>query len=106
MMTSTEPTVELTEAQAFEAIFEWSLDRPAWQRDALRRLVVNGKLVDTDIQELTVICCDKAAKSVPLAKVHLKSVGASGEPISLVRIAAPTGINALPDDQALDFSKV
>jgi energy-coupling factor transporter ATP-binding protein EcfA2 len=105
-MTTTDEASELTEAQAFEAILQWSLDRPAWQRDALRRLVINGRLAETDIQELTAICCDKAAKSVPLAKEHLKSVGASGEPISLVRIAAPTGINALPDDQALDFSKV
>jgi hypothetical protein len=27
-----------------EQILEWSKDRPAWQRDALRRLVVNGEL--------------------------------------------------------------
>ena len=104
-MTTTDQASELTEAQAFEAILQWSLDRPAWQRDALRRLVMNGRLDETDIQELTAVCCDKA-KSVPLAKEDLKSVGASGEPISLVRIAAPTGINALPDDQSLDFSKV
>ena len=37
-------------------IFEWSQDRPAWQRDALRRLVLGGELSEDGIRDLTEIC--------------------------------------------------
>lgn len=39
-----------------QEILEWSYDRPVWQRDALRRLVLNGELSDSDIDVLTEIC--------------------------------------------------
>lgn len=96
---------ELTEQQAFDAILQWSRDRPAWQRDALRRLVLQGTLTKKDIFELTTICCIPAAVSTPLAREHLRSVGVSGEAISLLRVVEPTGINALPRDQQLEFAK-
>jgi hypothetical protein len=34
-------------------ILAWSLDRPAWQRDALRRIFVQGGLNDGDVDDLT-----------------------------------------------------
>jgi hypothetical protein len=37
-------------------ILAWSHDRPAWQREALRRLVLNQELADEDISALTEIC--------------------------------------------------
>lgn len=40
-------------------ILDWSTSIPGWQRDALRRLVENGKLTDEDIEELVEICKDK-----------------------------------------------
>ena len=39
-----------------EEILKWSRGRPAWQRDALRRLVLNGELSDDDILALAEIC--------------------------------------------------
>ena len=36
-----------------QEILEWSYDRPIWQRDALRRLVLNGELLDDDADALT-----------------------------------------------------
>jgi hypothetical protein len=39
-----------------QEILTWSKDRPAWQRDALRRLVLSGELNEQDIRELTDIC--------------------------------------------------
>jgi hypothetical protein len=38
-----------TEADALRAILDWSKDRSAWQRDALRRLLQNGELSEADI---------------------------------------------------------
>ena len=71
-------------------ILEWSQDRPVWQRDALRRLVLNGVLADEDILALTEMCKSahglaEAQETLPLAREHVpdKAVGA---PVSLVSI--------------------
>jgi len=32
-------------------ILEWSRTRPQWQQDALRRLVLNGEVAESDVQE-------------------------------------------------------
>ena len=37
-------------------ILNWSIGRPDWQRDALRRLVQKGELDEADIDDLTEIC--------------------------------------------------
>ncbi|RYD16358.1 MAG: hypothetical protein EOP90_06155 [Lysobacteraceae bacterium] len=90
-----------------EEILQWSQDRPAWQREALRRLVLNGDLADEDINALAEICksghglaeqCD----TVPLAKEHVPNQ-ATGAPVSLVSIFHHRGVNALAEDQTLKF---
>ncbi len=40
-----------TPTNAFQNILEWSLTRPRWQRDLLRRIAVNGVLSDADLEE-------------------------------------------------------
>ena len=74
-----------------EELLEWSQDRPVWQRDALRRLVLNGDLSDDDIRTLTDIC--KSAHGlaepqdiVPLNKEHVPERVAAAAPVSLVSI--------------------
>lgn len=90
-------------------IFEWSQSRPIWQRDALRRLVVNGDLSDKDVDSLASIC--KSAHGLadqqetnPLAKEHIPDVAAGTNPVSLVSIFHHRGVNALAEDQTLAFS--
>ena len=39
-----------------QEILIWSAGRPAWQRDALRRLITAGELSDDDLHDLTEIC--------------------------------------------------
>lgn len=95
----------LTEKQAFADLLAWSASRPAWQRDALRRLVQNGKLDDQDIDQLVMLCLDPALQSAPISEAHVSSQGVLGEPIALLRIENPVGINALAPDQALEFGK-
>lgn len=92
-----------------EEILEWSKDRSAWQRDALRRLVVKGELSQDDIRDLGEIC--KSAQglaaqqdSLPLAKEHIPEKGASSEPVTLLSIFHHRGVNALAEDQTLKFS--
>ena len=92
-----------------DELVEWSQDRPAWQRDALRRLVLNGDLSDDDIRTLTDIC--KSAHGlaepqdiVPLNKEHVPERVAAAAPVSLVSIFHHRGVNALAEDQTLTLS--
>ena len=88
-------------------ILAWSQDRPAWQRAALRRLVLNGELADEDISTLAEICKSghglaEQRDDVPLAKEHVPPQ-ATGAPVSLVSIFHHRGVNALAEDQTLKF---
>jgi len=86
-------------------ILEWSADRPAWQRDALRRLVQQGELSVDDIGELASICKSahglaEPQDSSPLAREHVPEE-AGAEPVSLLSIFHHRGVNALAEDQTL-----
>jgi len=88
-------------------ILQWSQDRPAWQREALRRLVLNDELSDEDINALAEICKSghglaEQRDIVPLAKAHVPDQTA-GAPVSLVSIFHHRGVNALAEDQTLKF---
>jgi energy-coupling factor transporter ATP-binding protein EcfA2 len=92
-----------------QQLLEWSKERPAWQRDALRRLVLNGELSDDDISALTDIC--KSAHGLaepqaiaPLTEEHVPEKAAGSAPVSLVSIFHHRGVNALAEDQTLKFS--
>lgn len=92
-----------------QEILEWSQARPMWQRDALRRLVLNGELSDEDISSLTEVC--KSAHGLaeqqetdPLAKEHMPDRAAGAVPVSLVSIFHHRGVNALAEDQTLNFA--
>ena len=62
-------------------ILTWSKNRPEWQRDALRRLVLVGELEDEDIDALTKICKSahglaEEQEKILLGKEHLPTNGA------------------------------
>jgi energy-coupling factor transporter ATP-binding protein EcfA2 len=90
-------------------LLEWSQDRPPWQRDALRRLVLNEDLSDDDIRALTDICKSahglaEQQEIVPLTKEHVPEKTAGSAPVSLVSIFHHRGVNALAEDQTLKFA--
>lgn len=92
-----------------EELLKWSQDRPAWQRDALRRLVLNVNLSDDDIGALTEICKSKHGLAeqqdvAPLTKEHVPEKTAGSAPVSLVSIFHHRGVNALAEDQTLKFA--
>ena len=92
-----------------QEILEWSKERPLWQRDALRRLVIGGELTDDDIVELTAICkgehglTDKV-DAQPLAEQHVPEQKAVTSAVSLESICHHKGVNALAEDQTVTFS--
>ena len=90
-------------------ILDWSQDRPTWQRDALRRLVLADELSDSDITTLTEICKSghglaAQQKVIPLAQEHIPDTASGAAPVSLVSIFHHRGVNALAENQTLKFS--
>lgn len=88
-------------------ILQWSQDRPVWQRDALRRLVLNGELSEGDIEALAEMCKSghglaEQPEVIPLAKGHVPELAAR-DPVSLVSIFHHRGVNALAEGQTLRF---
>ena len=90
-------------------LLEWSQNRPSWQRDALRRLVLNGELSEDDISALAELC--KAAhglaeqqEAMPLASYHVPAESDAAPPVSLVSIFHHRGVNALAKGQTLKFA--
>lgn len=89
-------------------ILEWSQNRPAWQRDALRRLVLAGELSEEDISNLSEICKSKHGlaeprKATPLAAEHIPDHGAGPGQVTLQSIFHHRGVNALAEGQTLKF---
>lgn len=92
-----------------QEILAWSVDRPSWQRDALRRLVVNGELTSGDINALAAICkgehgLTEKAVAQPLAKEHVPERGGTVQAVSLESICHHKGVNALAENQTLKFA--
>lgn len=90
-----------------QEILSWSQERPAWQRDALRRLAAHGELTELDIGALTDICKSthglaEPHEAEPLEKQHVPDK-AAGPPVSLVSIFHHRGVNALAEEQTLNF---
>jgi hypothetical protein len=95
-----------------EIILDWSQERPAWQRDALRRIVQAQKLAESDIAELTALCkrghTDKPfeadPKPQPLEAVHLPANPGAGASVSLTAINDVAAVNNLATGQTLSFA--
>jgi energy-coupling factor transporter ATP-binding protein EcfA2 len=95
-----------------EIILEWSADRPAWQRDALRRIVQAQKLTETDFPELVALCkrgrsskpspTDPEAK--PLEAAHLPANPGAGASVALIAIKDVSAVNNLAPAQTLTFA--
>lgn len=103
MRVATTPSAPLTEKAALADLVTWAEKRPAWQRDALRRLVTGETLDGQVIMGLTELCLDPARTHTPIAQSHIVAETSAAEPISLVSIKNTTAINALASQQELSF---
>jgi hypothetical protein len=99
-------------SSALHEILDWSPQRPSWQRDALRRIVLKGDLDATDILELERIClaahgADSGSAhppaAVPLSGTQIPPSPGSEESVSLTSIGRMKYVNRLPPDQVLPF---
>jgi energy-coupling factor transporter ATP-binding protein EcfA2 len=94
----------------YDDLLGWSRLRPLWQRDGLRRLVVNGPLTQSDVADLAELALIDAGlpssgipPAAPLASEHLPTGGVTHDAVTLDAIASPTNVNALPPDARLEF---
>lgn len=92
-------------------ILVWSQKRPLWQRDALRRIVLNGYPDNETLDEILALCKQQHGdQSVtltpqPLSKGHLPINPGVGESVSLASISNVAGVNQLASGQTLEFEQ-
>jgi len=89
-------------------ILTWSGTQPAWQQDALRRLVSEGPILDDGIEQLLTICkgvhgLAKQAASLPLEAKHLAIRSRGGGAVTLKTLVHHAGVNALSPEQTVTF---
>lgn len=90
-------------------ILEWSSERPTWQRDALRRLVLNDELSEDDVRELGEFCkgahgLSEQQDALPLTNDHIPTADTTSSQVVLHSIFHHRGVNALAENQTLHFS--
>ena len=93
-------------------ILNWSVNRPDWQRDALRRIVEKGEIEISDIVELERISRAKLKTDSlklplmavhPLSAAHLPPAPGAAQSVSLLSINGLQNVNRLPNDANLPF---
>ena len=93
-----------TEADALRSILSWSQTRPAWQRDALRRLVLAGDLREPeDLDDLIKLCKDPSLIGEHLSDEHIGTRMADAPVVSLKKLSQVENVNALVEGQSLKF---
>lgn len=87
------------------AIYEWTLTLPPWQRDLARRLSLNDRLSDDDVDEMIGLLLDDAdrVQAQPLELDDLPSDDGAETPVELVAMGDMRNINCLAPGQRLDF---
>lgn len=92
-----------------ELILQWSVERPMWQRDALRRLLHHQGLTPDDVDALARICKqehglnESAPVPLPLSNSDVAVTGAAGVPVRITAVRNVQHVNALAPGRALGF---
>jgi len=106
------PRILPVSVSALHEILSWCGDRPDWQRDALRRIVLNGTLSTSDLDQLERICrtkhgvdpsSDPPIVASPLDASHLPPAPGKAASVALVALRKLVGVNRLPSCQELVF---
>ena len=93
-------------------ILMWSTGLPAWQRDALRRIITKDKLDVSDKSELEHLCRQietaratdgNVLVAIPLAPEHLPAGPNAQASVSIQYLNNLTGVNRLPSGQKISF---
>ena len=97
---------------ALHEIHTWSSGRPDWQKDALRRIILQSSLPQAELAELARFCraahgCDDpslpAITPQPLAAAHLPQVAGTAIAVSLVSVGSLVAVNRIATAEQLNF---
>lgn len=83
-----------------EAILDWSGERPLWQRDALRRIVIGGTPDDAAVTDVLALCKKEhgaagiTLEAAMLEAAHLPAAPVGGEVASVNEVDFRGGIGA------------
>ena len=102
---NTEEVGAYTQSQALQDIIAWSVDRPKWQRDALRQLVTGANIDNIDIDRLEELCLENRDDAEFLNETDVMQPGTGGDAVTLSKLKIVQGVNALADEQQMEFSK-
>lgn len=89
-----------------EDIVSWSKERPAWQREVMRRVAAGNVLSDGDYE--TLVEDIVKAKELPSPQFGLEQLPQAAPedlPVCLVAIAKPEHVNALESQEPLTFEQ-
>ena len=94
-------------------ILKWSLERPLWQQDALRRLVDHASVREEDLIALITLCKQEhgITDGTPLAAIPLTAAAPDThdpgkEQVVLSRVTEVSNVNALRAGQHLKISDI
>ena len=87
-----------------ERIVAWSNERPAWQREVMRRTATGDLLSDSDYDWLVDdIVAPDSGPEVAFGLEHFPKAAAENPSVRLISIAKTEHVNALSSDQPLTF---
>ncbi len=87
-----------------DLIVAWSQDRPAWQREVMRRTAAGDLLSNEDYDQLVDrILVPNDGPEAPFGLEQLPKAAAEDPPVRLVSITKLAHVNALASDQPLTF---
>jgi hypothetical protein len=94
-----------------QAILEWSLNLPMWQRDALRRIMTTADLSQPDEDQVFALAkteygletSEEPAAPISLAAEHLPAQIDGADSVALLSIHDVAQVNALATEQVLTF---
>lgn len=104
-----------TAISALHEILKWSVNRPEWQRDALRRIVVKSLIDENDLKDFVRLCRAKHKEDTStestvrvelLAEMHLPLGPCSEESVTLGSIGNLQHVNRLLSNQVITFGAV
>lgn len=92
-------------------IAQWVQTQQSWASDAARRLVLNGRLTEDDIQEILALAkaaeglaSPNAPQPMPLTDEMVPAPPDAGHPLTLVSLSGLRGVNALAPNQTIEFA--
>lgn len=92
-------------AKALADILTWSQNCPVWQRDALRRLCIKGRLDESDTSDLISLCKHRGKDANVFTVEHIPDPDAASATLNLRTIRGVKNVNALKPDEVLSFGK-